>query len=112
MAIVTSTDEIHLDDIGTIFEITLYDEGAIVTQVSSATLKQIKILKPDGTLMAKTAAFKTDGSDGIIQYEAISGDLDTLGSYKIQGYVEMPCGNFHSSIGKFKVHRNLEAATP
>ena len=65
---------VRKDDIGTVFEVTVKDNG-IVVDVSSVSVKQIKFLKPDGTIDTQTAAFKTNGTDGIIIYTAISGDL-------------------------------------
>ena len=61
-----AANEIHVGDIGTIFEITLMDDVAIV-DVSTATLageKQFQFIKPDGSAPAAVdASFTTDGTD-------------------------------------------------
>lgn len=101
-------NEIHLNDIGTIFEITLYDCDIILPDLSEATKMVIKFQKPDKrTTIDQIASFKSDGNDGIIQYITIDGDLDEIGNWKIQAYIETPSGSWSSDIAKFKVHSNL-----
>ena len=73
--------EIHVDDIGTMFKITLYDDEVIV-DVSGATVMQMLFLKPDGTNLTKTAYLFSDGTDGIIKYSTIADDLDIHGKWK------------------------------
>lgn len=101
----TQTD-MHVGDVGTIIEVTLYDGGAVVN-LSSATLKQFILTKPDATVVTKTAAFSSDGSDGKLRYTTIAGDLDAKGSWHLQVYVEMPTGKWKSDIQEFQVEPNL-----
>ena len=98
--------DIQQGDIGTILRATLEDSGTVV-DVSTATVKQIKLQKPDGTDVTKTAVFTTDGSDGKIQYVTVADDLDQSGEWKIQGYVEMPNWQGHSAKDTFFVGQNL-----
>ena len=100
------TQEIHLNDIGTVFRLTIYD-GSSILDVSSASVKEIIFQKPDGTSVTKTAAFYTDGTDGIIQYTTITNDLDATGTWKIQAKVTLPGGTWSSCTQKFKVYANL-----
>lgn len=101
-------NEIHLNDIGTIFEITLYDCEIILPDLPDATSLIIKFQKPDKkTTVDQPAEFKTDGTDGIVQYTTLNGDLDKTGNWKIQAFVITPSGSWHSDIGKFKVYSNL-----
>jgi len=101
--------EIHVDDIGTVFEITLVDCDTPVN-ISAATAKSIIFSKPDGTTVAKTATFTTDGSDGKIRYTTIANDLDLDGKWKIQAVVVMPTGSWSSNISTFAVKPNLLVA--
>jgi hypothetical protein len=101
--------EIHVGDIGTVFEVTLQDCD-VPLDVSTATEQIIYLLKPDGTLLEKDSVFTTDGTDGKIQYVAIAGDLDQEGSWKIQAKVTLPSGSWSSDIDKFKVTGNLATA--
>jgi len=110
-------NEIHLNDIGTEFIVTIVEcinEVDVPIDISTATLKQIFFLKPDGIVLTKTASFTSissggtgDGSDGMLSYFSVVGDLDLLNSYKLQGKVYTPLGNWGSSTAKFKVVKNL-----
>lgn len=101
-----SANEIHLNDIGTKFQVTVKD-GDSVVNISSASTKSLIFKKPSGTKMTKTAAFTSDGSDGKIDYTVIADDLDEVGTYQLQGNVVISDGTFYTDIQTFKVHRNL-----
>ena len=98
--------EIHVNNVGTLFKVTIYD-GTTAVDVSTATTKQIIFKKPNGESVTKTALFYTDGSDGIIQYTSVAGDLDVKGVWKIQAFVDMTAGDFYSDWGDFIVYDNL-----
>ena|SRR3990167_327182 len=103
-----AANEIHKNDIGTRFKCTIKDGDSIV-DVSAVTTKQVLFYKPSSEILTKTASFFTDGSDGIIYYDSIDGDLDEVGSWELQGYVVFSStSKFRSDIKSFKVHRNLE----
>lgn len=101
------SQQIHVNDVGTEFRIAITDDDSAIVDLSSATVLQIIFKKPDSTDLVVEANLYTDGTDGIIYYNAVEGDLDQSGLYKIQGYVEIGAGSFYSSIGSFKVHCNL-----
>ena len=101
-----SANEIHLNDIGTKFLVTVKD-GSSVVNVSTASTKQIIIKKPSGATLTKSASFESDGTDGQINYTIIADDLDEAGTYQLQGKVILSDGTFSTDITKFKVHRNL-----
>ncbi len=95
----------------TIFEFPITNKGTVL-DLSSATVKQIKFGKPKtGTLPAETvvkeAAFATDGTDGVLTYTTVAGDLDRKGIWKVQAYVEIPDWSGHSALGTFIVEDNL-----
>lgn len=104
-------NDIHLGDIGTVFEATIKDckDGvSSIVDVSGATTKEIIFKKPDGSKLTKTAVFKTDGADGIIQYVTVAGDLDQVGiGWKLQAYLILPSGSWRSSTYQFTVLENL-----
>lgn len=101
-----AANEIHVNDVGTKFLVTVTD-GSSAVDISSATTKQLIIKKPSGTKLTKATAFTTDGTDGKMQYSIGSDDLDEAGSYKLQGKVVISDGTFYTDIHTFKVHRNL-----
>ena len=58
-------NEIHLNDVGTKFLVTIKD-GSSAVNISSASTKEIIIQKPSGTKITATATFDSDGTDGKI----------------------------------------------
>jgi hypothetical protein len=104
------TTYVHNADIGTIFRLTITDTAGTVIDVSSAAVKYIYFQAPDGTKTKETAAFYTDGTDGIIQYTAVSGDIDQVGLWQVQGYVETTDGKFFTRKASFTVLDTLYTA--
>lgn len=102
--------EIHVDDVGTIFRITLMD-GSSPVDLTGATAKSIIFEKPDKTSVSKDADFYTDGADGIIEYTIETDDLDMAGSWRIQAQVTLTSGTWSSDILGFVVHENIEVSS-
>ena len=101
-----AANEIHMNDVGTRFLVTVTD-GTSAVDISSATTKQLIFQKPSGTKLTKATAFTNDGTDGKMQYNIVSEDFDEAGSYKLQGKVVISDGTFYTDKHTFKVHRNL-----
>ena len=99
-------NEIHQNDIGTAFTITIQD-GTTAVDISTATTKKIVFKKPSCTKLTYDTAFVSDGTDGKIKYNVVAGDLDEVGTYKLQSYVVISDGTFYTDITSFKVYRNL-----
>ncbi len=100
------SNQIFVGDVGTEFRIQITDEGTAV-DLSSATDLIISFRKPDGSLLTVSASLYTDGTDGIIFYRSVDGDLDQSGIFKIQAQVTVGSGIYNSSIGSFKVMCNV-----
>jgi len=100
------SSEVHVNDIGTQFIVTVKDDG-VVQDISTATNLILIFKKPDQTTSNKTATLYTDGTDGKMTYTSVSGDLNQAGNYKIQGKVTLGGATYYTSIGSFKVHCNL-----
>lgn len=105
-------EEIHVNDVGTIFRISLVDVNLItqnldIADISAATGLNIIFQKPDSSTFSKDAAFTTDGTNGQLEYTSVSGDIDAVGQWKLQSIVKMTGEIFHSEIKSFKVYRNL-----
>ena len=96
-------DEVFEDDIGTTFTLTIKNRQGEIVDLSDATVKQIKFRKSNGIILTKTAEFVTDGTDGKIKYVTIEDDLDTRGIWKVQGYIELPSGSWHTTFSLFTV---------
>ena len=88
-------NEIHVDDLGTKFIVTVKD-GDSVINVSGATTKNIIFKKPSGTKVTAAASFETDGSDGVISYIVTGTEDDDLGVLDVRdmphfdGVIRMP----------------------
>lgn len=75
-------------DYGQVIEITFIDvdTGAAADISGYTTTKSMIFTPPSGSDVTKTAAFKTDGTDGIIQYTVETGLL-TAGNWAVRGRV-------------------------
>ncbi len=101
-----ASEKIHFGDIGTSIRIKIQEDNVDI-DVSTATSMQIFLKKPSGTTTTKTASFFTDGTDALIEYVSVSGDIDEIGTWKIQGWVSLPAGDFFTEVASFKVNRNI-----
>ncbi len=99
--------EIHVDDVGTNFVVTIEGETCLVLDISSASTKNLIFRKPDGTLLTKPATFVTDGTDGQIKYTFVAGDLDQHGKWSVQAFIDYGSTEWYSDIAKFTVYNNL-----
>lgn len=99
--------QIHQNDIGIIFRITILDQSSIVADISAASTKDIKFLKPDGRLLTKLGSFVTNGTDGRIQCVSIANDLDICGIYRMEAYIIQSGNFFNTDVVNFKVHGNI-----
>ena len=99
-------------DVGTAIEITVLTTDSITGQttpfdLSSATLKNIRFLKPDGTLLIAPAALSTNGTDGKMRYVTVDGDFDQVGTYQVEGEVGNSNGHWTTTIVKMKVTKSI-----
>lgn len=101
-----AANEIHVDDVGTIYRATITDNGTVV-DISTVTTKQFIIRKPDGTLLTVAASFTNSGTDGKMQYTFVAGDLSLVGYYRIQAYLVFSATQkWKSDFDQFKVYAN------
>ena len=105
------SSEIHVNDVGTQFLVTVVDADENPMNISTAITKEVIFKKPSGALVTHPATFYNDGSDGKIYYVSQDGDLDEIGAWKIQCHVitsdNGQTANWHTNFSAFKVHRNL-----
>jgi len=101
--------EIHVNDVGTRFLVTLKDDGALV-DVSPAQATGVFIFKkPDDTTFNRSASTLSDGSalSGVMYYDTVADDLDEAGMWKLQGKMVLIGGTFYTDIQTFQVNCNL-----
>lgn len=71
--------------------------------VSTSTVRTIKLLADDGDQIPKAASFSTDGTDGKIEVQLSGTDLDVAGTWTVQGFIDMPTWTGHFEKKQFKV---------
>lgn len=94
---------IHVGDVNTELVVAMADEQGVPIDVSAAAVRTIRLRKPAGTVLSKTAVNDTTGTNGLIRYDTIAGDLDAAGWWSIQGYVEVAAGKWSSMETRFWV---------
>jgi len=103
---------INKGDVGTIFRLIVTDKDGVLIDISTADTKFIYFHSPAGQNIKKDAEFFTDGTDGILQYVTIDGDIDVFGLWSLQGYVETSLGKFFTEKATFTVYSTLAPETP
>lgn len=101
---------IHQDDVGTEFRVTITDDEVpeIALDLSTATLLEFCFGKPDGTVITRTPAFVTDGTDGQLTYTTQSGDLDQSGPWQLQVHYVLAGGaDRRADVLRFSVKENV-----
>lgn len=101
-----SVGEIHVGDVGTPFKFTTRQAGRVL-DISTATVKQARFKKPDGSVVVKDTEFIDSGTGGQHKYVTVEGDIDQAGKWRVQTYIEMPGRENYSDIDEFSVFPNL-----
>lgn len=101
--------EIHVNDIGTAFRITIYDENHDIVNVSGVITKDIIFTKPTNATVTKDATLINNGISGVIQYTTQSGDLDVAGIWNIQAHIQSSGSTYslYTNTESFRVYDNL-----
>jgi len=106
-----ASPEIQKASVGIPLRIKFIDEDGDAINLAGASTKRIYLEKPDGTDLTKTGSFTTtpagDGSDGYLDYVFQSGDLDTTGQWRAQGYVVKGAATHITKRGSFVVKGNI-----
>ena len=81
------------------------DNGSfpIVNIAGFTTEKKIYFQRPDKTQFGKDATFFTNGTDGILYYDTVAGDLNQSGSWKRWAYIRSVTSTFTGSPIEFEV---------
>lgn len=106
-----SIRKIQVNDAGAQFRLTI-KTGEETANVSGVLTKTLTFNKPDGSTLSRDARFYTDGSDGIIAYTTVAGDLDAEGEWTVQAFVDFGESPFESEIHSFTVHKPAQKPPP
>jgi len=82
-------------DNGTVLEITITEDDEVV-DISAATTKSFILLDPDGGASTVTADFKTDGTDGVLEYTTDNTETAVVGKHYVQALVITPAGTWRT----------------
>lgn len=97
---------IQLGDVGTLFDVTVKNQaGQLVTELESATTLEMVFQRPNGTTYRRTASYLGAGRIGYITQ---NNDIDAVGRWKGQGYVELSSFRGNTSIFEFQVENVLD----
>jgi hypothetical protein len=91
-------------DFGQVIELTFVDvdTDAAADIGDYTTTIQMIFTSPSGVETEKTATFKSDGSDGVIQYTVEEGLL-TAGKWRVRGRVQSASAKLTTTKHSFKV---------
>lgn len=98
---------LHVGDVGTIFKHYCRDGETAVDISSAAVTKNLVFQDPSGNNTTKAAGFFTDGTDGILTYTTIAGDLDEAGEWFVQAQITLSSGARSFTKERFHVHAQL-----
>ena len=82
-----SWTDIHTDDFGWVGKLTIKEDGSAV-DISSYTPKEFIFTDPAGTSATKTAGFDSDGTDGILKYTVLTGEIDSAGDWYVSARIK------------------------
>lgn len=101
--------EIHVNNIGTVFQATIKDQDGVIVDVSMASPLTMTFRVPTVPFInrAKAATLVSGGVDGRIKYTSVADFLDTPGDWEVQGYAKIGSSEFYSDLYTFKVYPNL-----
>jgi hypothetical protein len=95
--------EVKSGEFGQKFQVQVVDSLAVARDISSYTTTQLRFKDPAGAVTTKTAVFVTDGTDGWLEYERLTGEFDTAGPWKIDAGYAKTGEQFWTKSGKFTV---------
>lgn len=84
---------VYLNDIGTLIKV---DVGSDIT---GATLHQIKFIRPDGS----SDNWDANVATRFLQHVTVDGDLNMIGEWIVQALVTTGSGTWHGEITRFEV---------
>lgn len=94
---------IRVQDYGASLRVRLSDTSGSLIDLSSSAARQFYIKRPDGTILIVTATLYTNGTDGVLAYTTVSGDINQTGIYELEARVTFSGSEFRSSKIRFRV---------
>ena len=98
--------EIHKGDVATIMRVMIVDQDGVAVDLSGATTKDILFIGP-GRKITKETSFQTDGTNGVLDYVIVEGDISAFGKWTKQWHIILPTGEWHTTAVEFPVLDNI-----
>lgn len=111
MGVGTMTDEVHIEDVGTIIRVYIKEKGSPLDLTNASVIK-MKFERKD------RSKFQVDGTpygspiDGAVQCLSDKDFFTGKGKMTVQIYLEYPSGKWHTSEAEFEVFENIEVTSP
>ena len=102
---------VHKGDVGTPIVLELISNKTnLVIDVSGSTAISFLFEKPSGDTMLRVGSLYTDGTDGMIEYVTVDGDVDEEGKWEAEGYVVTPTRKFFTKKTVISVYPVIEVS--
>ena len=98
---------LHVGDVGTSLRVQFMESATVPLNICDATVMKIKLQPPQSETEVRDASFVTDGTDGMIECLTEADEINEVGAWSIQGYIETPGGKWSSQIRMITVKENL-----
>lgn len=101
--------EVKKGDVGTVFRYLFQDQNQGILDLGAQTTLECDFERGDGSVITRPLAFTQppdgvgDGSDGLAEYVSVAGDIQSVGEWEVEGFVELPSGKWTSDRHKFPV---------
>ena len=91
-------------DYGFVGKLTIVQDN-VAQDISSYTTRQYILTSPHGIASTVTAAFDTDGTDGVLSYTFQDGDIDDDGDWRVRARISKSGVQLTSEEYTFEVQR-------
>lgn len=109
MSCSTGWHNIHAADYGYDCKLRIVKRGT-AQDVSQYTTRQFIFKSPSGVKTTKTAAFDTDGTDGVLKYTVEAGLINEAGDWSVQARIAKTGAELTSDPITFRVKKRLDSA--
>lgn len=102
-----SWHHIHIDDYGFYGKLRVVRDGAGMDISNYSTLRYV-LRSPNGYPKVRSAAFDTNGVDGVLKYLFASGDIDEIGEWSVQARLAKTGAELTSESMRFDVRQRMD----
>ena len=102
-----NTTALQVGNVGTRLLLHVVDQYGAPLDLSAATALWMFLRNPADRLLKKAATPLTTGTDGIIQYTTVAGDIDLAGDWQVQALAVLGPKSFYSNTVRMPVKDNI-----